>query len=330
MGLVQRIVFERVVPNVRLLRFLGGLLWLYEKLGIRRVARALGILKRLPMHLGEFEAALCDFAPPSERLPQGAVYPAVGARRARVAFLTGCVADALLHRTNRRTVQVLCAAGFEVVIARGQTCCGALHAHAGDLATARSLAKRNIAAFEASGAEFYVSSAGGCGAQLREYPHLLHDEPEWATRAAEFARRTRDVCELLDEMDALPALRSLPARVTYQDSCHLANVQKVRAQPREVLRRIPGLELVEMAECDRCCGSAGSFSLRHFDLSMRILDEKMGHLKRTGASVIVAGNPGCLLQLRLGIRRAGLQGSVRALHTIDLLAEACEGLPELE
>ena len=327
-GLLQRIAFERVIPNGRLLRFLGGLLWLYEKLGCRWLARATGILRLLPGHLGEFEGALEEFAPPGESLPQGTVYPAAGAARARVAFLTGCVADALLHRTNRRTVQVLRASGFEVILPRGQTCCGALHAHAGDTATARRLAKRNIAAFEASGADFYVSNAGWCGAMLSEYAELLGDDAEWQSRARAFAGRTRDVSELLSEFDALPALRPLRERVTYQDSCHLANVQKVKAQPRSLLRRVPGLEFVEMGEADRCCGSAGAYSLQHYDVSMRILDEKMEHLKRSGATVIVTGNPGCLLQLRLGIRRAGLKGKVRAEHTVDLLARACEDLPK--
>jgi glycolate oxidase iron-sulfur subunit len=328
-GWGQRLLFERVVPNVRLLRWLGGLLWLYEKLGLRRLARATGILARLPGHLGEFEAALADFAPPTERLPQGAVYPAVGEPRGRVAFLTGCVAEALLHRTNRRTVQLLCAAGFEVVLPKGQTCCGALQAHAGDAATARRLAKENIAAFEASGADWYVSNAGGCGAQLREYPHLLREEPDWHARAEKFAARVRDVAELLVEHGTPLPFRALDARVTYQDSCHLLNVQKVKAQPRALLRRVPGLELVEMTECDRCCGSAGSYSLRHFDTSMKLLDEKMAHLRRTGATIITTGNPGCLLQLRLGIQRAGLTGRVRAEHTVDLLAEVCEQLPRL-
>ncbi|HOM82411.1 MAG TPA: (Fe-S)-binding protein [Armatimonadota bacterium] len=325
----QRFLFEWLVPNTRLLRFLGGLLWFYEKLGVRWLARATGILKRLPMHLGEFEAALTDLAPPTERLPHGALYPAAGERRARVAFLTGCVAEALLHRTNRRTVQLLRACGFEVVIPKGQTCCGALHAHAGELEMARRLAKQNIAAFEASGAEFYVSNAGGCGAQLLEYPHLLRDDPQWAERAGRFAARVRDVAELIATQGALPALRRVNERVTYQDSCHLANVQKVKTEPRDLLRRVPGLELVEMTESDRCCGSAGSYSLLHFDVSMRILDEKMEQLRRTGATVVTTGNPGCLLQLRLGIHRAGLAGQVRAMHTVDLLAEACEKLPKL-
>jgi glycolate oxidase iron-sulfur subunit len=329
-GLVLRLSLERIIPNVRLMRFLGGLLWFYEKLGVRRLARSLGILKVLPAHLGEFEAALEEFASPGERLPWGSVYPAVGQKRARVAFLTGCVADALLHRTNRRTVQVLCAAGFEVVIPTGQTCCGALHAHTGDAATAKKLAKRNIAAFEESGAEIYVSNAGGCGAMLREYPHLFEDEPDWIERAVKFAAHTRDVSELLIACDALPPLRMLAERVTYQASCHLHNVQGVKAQPRDLLQGVPGMDFTELIESDRCCGSAGSYSLLHYDLSMKILDEKMTHLKRTEATVVVTGNPGCLLQLRLGIRRAGLQGKVRAEHTIDLLARACAKLPKLK
>lgn len=328
-GALRRLVLRRIIPSGRAMRFARLALWLYQRSGARWIARRSGLLRRLPGHLGEFEQALDDVPGPRARLRAGAVYPAAGERRGRAAFLTGCVAEALLHATNRRTVQVLCAAGFEVVIPGGQTCCGALHAHAGDLETARDLAKRNIAAFEASGADWYVSNAGGCGAALREYPELLEDDPEWAERARAFAGRCRDAAELLAEQSALPALRPLRERVTYQDSCHLANVQKVKAQPRALLQQVPGVEFAEMMEADRCCGSAGSYSLLHFDVSMEILDEKMEHLKRTGATVITAGNPGCLLQLRLGIRRAGLAGRVRAIHTLDLLAEACEKLPRV-
>lgn len=325
----QRFLLQRLIPNARALRLLGGLLWFYEKTGLRRIARATGLLRRLPLHLGEFEAALGDVAPPWERLPQGALFLPAGPSRGRVALLTGCVAEALFHRTNRRTIQLLCAAGFEVVLPKRQTCCGALHAHLGDLETARALAQRNIAAFEASGADLYVSNAGGCGAFLREYPHLFLCDPLWQERACAFSARVRDVSEVLAERLTLLPLQGLEERITYQDSCHLAHVQKVKAPPRDLLRAVPGLQFVEMAEADRCCGSAGSYALLHFDVSMRLLDEKMAHVKATGASVVVTGNPGCLLQLRMGIQRAGLTGKVRAEHTVDLLARACRRLPPL-
>lgn len=327
-GWLEYLLLSRVIPDIRWMRRLGGWLWLYRALGLARLARTLGLLRFLPASIRAFETVLYDLAPPGERLEFGKTYGPAGPPRGKVALLAGCVGEALFHRTNRSTVRLLRAAGYQVTMPANQTCCGALHAHAGELEKSRALARQNIASFEHSGADLYLTNAGGCGAALKEYPALLAHDPAWAARAAAFSARVRDVSEVLFEAD-LPAFRTVAVQATYQDSCHLANVQGVREQPRRLLRRMPGLRLVEMAESDRCCGAAGTYSLLHFDVSMGILAEKMARVAQTNASLIVTGNPGCLLQLRLGIRRARLEGKVRAEHLVDVVAAHCEHLADL-
>lgn len=191
---------------------------------------------------------------------------------------------------------------------------------------AKELAKRNIAAFEQLDVDYIVTNAGGCGAFLLEYDHLLKDDPEWCDRAAAFAAKIKDVSEVLVELEfhQLP-LRVAPQTITYQDSCHLRNVMKTASAPRRLLRAIEGAEFREMKDADRCCGSAGIYNLVEPEMSMQILDYKMEMAKQTKATTIVTANPGCLLQMKLGIERAGLTESVRAVHIVDLLLEAAEG-----
>lgn len=320
---VRRFVFDHLFPYPGRLRALGGLLWLYQRSGLRRAVRALGINRRLPAHLGEFEEALPVVPAPFPAGRRSRRFPAKGERKARVAFFSGCVMDVLFADINRKSVELLTALGCEVVVPPAQTCCGALHAHAGEPEGAKRLAKQNIEAFEATGADWYVNSAGGCGAMLQEYGHLLAGEPEWAERARQFAGKCRDIHVLLHELGPLPFRQSLPYRMTYQDSCHLRNVQQVVRQPRDLLRAIPGAEYVELPGADQCCGSAGIYSLQQYDTSMRILDRKMEAVENTQATVVATSNPGCLLQMRMGIKRAGLQDRVRAVHVVDLLHEAC-------
>lgn len=319
--LARRIFFDLVFPRNGALKVLGALLWLYQASGLQALAQRTGLAAAVA---GQAMAAM-DRALPRAVAPwrrrRPAVYPAQGARRLRVGLFTGCVMDQVFYETNQNTIKVLQAAGCEVAVVAGQGCCGALHAHAGEKAGARELAKRNIRAFLAAGVDVVVNNAGGCGAALKEYHDWFHGDPEWEGPARRFTGLVQDFSELLATLP-LPPLRPVPGRVTVQDSCHLAHGQGIRVQPRQLLRAIPGLELREMAEPDRCCGSAGIYNLTQPELSMRILDRKMDQVQATAAETIVTANPGCLLQMRLGIERAGLQGKVRAVHIADLLAEA--------
>ena len=234
----------------------------------------------------------------------------------RVALLQGCVMEGLYAPTNRATERVLQMNGYAMVPAPGQACCGALHAHAGDAATARALAKCNIAAFEQSGAEYVVVNASGCGATMKEYGHLLGDDPAWRHRAAAVGQRVRDVSELLAARGPRVG-GALPCSVTYDAPCHLQHAQRVVSPPLAVLAAIPGLRVTTLTDSDLCCGSAGIYNLVEPETSERVLANKLDHLQHTGADWVVTGNPGCLMQIGAGLiqRRSHMRG----VHLVDLL-----------
>lgn len=315
---LQRYAIRRVLPNARRLRSLVGLLGFYQRSGLRHLARRLHLV---PAALRDMERALPEA--PRRREPL-----ATGSGPVRVGLFLGCIQDALFQGTNAATSRLLAAAGCTVVVPdqlAGQTCCGALAAHAGDRAWAKELARQNIAAFEQVDVQYIVNNAGGCGALLKEYSHLLHDEPEWAERAAAFAAKVKDISEVLVAQGLHKQELALPGvRVTYQDSCHLVHGQKVKSPPRTLLKAIKGIQYVELRDADRCCGSAGIYNLTHPEVSGAVLAEKMENAKATRAEIIVTANPGCLLQMRLGVERAGLADKVRVVHLVDLLDEALQ------
>lgn len=296
------------------LGLLLGLLRLYQRSGLQRVVRRGRLLPPFP-RLQAMERLL-----PPLPVSVGDGWPerleAEGAPRGTAALLTGCVQAALFPEVHRATVHLLARAGYRVVVPRGQVCCGALHLHWGARQAARRLARINVAAFEE--ADWVVVNAAGCGATLREYGHLLPGTPA----AARLAARVRDVSELLT--DGLPGPRApLELTVTYHDPCHLVHGQRVREAPRALLRAIPGLKLVELAEADLCCGSAGVYNLLEPDIAQALLARKLERIAATGAEVVATGNPGCLLQLRMGLSARGLR--VRAHHPVELLLWSVEG-----
>lgn len=236
--------------------------------------------------------------------------------RGSVATLKGCVMEGLFSATNRATERVLGVNGYGIVDAPGQKCCGALHAHAGDLDTARELARRNIAAFERSGAQFVAVNAAGCGAIMKEYGHLLKDDPQWHERASAFGSRVRDVSELLAAAGPR-AGGALPIRVTYDAPCHLQHAQRVTQAPFAVFAAIPGLDLVPLHDSDQCCGSAGIYNLIEPETSDAVLTPKLANIRATNAPWVATGNPGCLMQIGAGLIRAGIPA--RSIHPIDLL-----------
>ena len=222
---------------------------------------------------------------------------------------------------NEDTIQVLQENGCEVVLPAGQVCCGSLHAHNGDLETARNLARRNVDVFGAEGLDAVISNAGGCGSHMRHYDRLLHQDPEYAERAHTWSRKVRDIHEFLVDIDfRRPTADGGSQVVTYHDSCHLAHGQKISEGPRDVVRSLPCTRLIELPEANWCCGSAGIYNITQPDMSMRLLDRKMRNIEATGCDVVAAANPGCIVQLEHGCRRAGL--SIRVAHPVSLLAEA--------
>ncbi|HUQ80006.1 MAG TPA: heterodisulfide reductase-related iron-sulfur binding cluster [Gemmatimonadaceae bacterium] len=236
--------------------------------------------------------------------------------RGIVALLEGCVMRGLYARTNRATRRTLRANDYRVRPAPDQVCCGALHAHAGDLETARELAKQNIVAFEHTGADFIAVNAAGCGAMMKEYGHLLANDPEWAQRAATLSAKVKDVSELLAAAGPRQG-GALPIRVTYDAPCHLIHAQRIVAPPLAVLRAIPELELLPLTDAEQCCGAAGIYNLIEPTTSDAVLAPKLRHIASTGADWVVTGNPGCLMQIGAGLRRA--HARARAVHPVDLL-----------
>ncbi|MFS8513633.1 MAG: (Fe-S)-binding protein [Planifilum fulgidum] len=308
---MKEALLRHLIPHPGRLRLAGAMLWLFQKTGLQSLVLSSGLLRRWSVAADQLGKALPRVEAPSSRLRRGA------------AFFAGCIMDEVFHGINRSTVALLQQAGWEVIIPGNQRCCGALHAHQGMREKAKQLAKDNIRAFEASGAEIYVNNAGGCGAMLREYDRLFQDEPKWRERAARLAERIRDISEVLVRFGPPAFRREWEGVIVYQDSCHLRNVQKVVQEPRELLRSIPGAVYVEMEGADRCCGSGGIYNLLHFEESMKILDDKMKEAAKTGAATIVTANPGCHLQMRLGVERMGEAGRIRVLHLVEVLAEVC-------
>lgn len=311
---VTKLALTHLLPSPWRLKMLAHLLRLYQRSGVQRVARRL-----LPRRLQEIEAMLPPL-PDRFFTPQSALLPAIGKRRARVAMLSGCVMSALFSDVNEATVRVLRLNGCEVVIPKEQGCCGALNIHNGETKVAKVMARRNIDAFLSAGVEAVIVNAAGCGAAMKEYGHLLRDDPAYADRAQSFGRLVKDASEFLAEIGLVGPLRRVELVVTYQDPCHLAHGQKVRDQPRKLLAAIPGLRVVEMENSDRCCGSAGIYNLTHPEMSQELLREKMASIAQTAAEAVVAPNPGCMLQLSYGARTYGPRLTV--LHLMDLLDRA--------
>ncbi|HWC29854.1 MAG TPA: heterodisulfide reductase-related iron-sulfur binding cluster, partial [Dehalococcoidia bacterium] len=287
---------------------------LYQKTPIAPIARRL-----LPKRLRQMEAMLPRLPDRFFEPPVVAAQPA-GEVKATVALLSGCIMPMTHPQTHEATVRVLARNGCRVLVPKEQGCCGALHVHNGDPAAARELAKHNIDAFLASGADYIVVNSAGCGSAMKEYADLFEGDATWSAKAHRFVDGVRDVTELLSEIGFVPPTGRVDERVTYQDSCHLVHAQKVRNAPRELLRAIPGLELVEMTSPDRCCGSAGIYNITQTEMSRRVLDEKMIDVMSTNCSVVSTANPGCMLQLDLGVRLSG--GDQEVLHVVELLDRA--------
>jgi glycolate oxidase iron-sulfur subunit len=307
-----------------LLHLGGRALRLYQRSGLRTLVRRTGMLRLVPFGAGRMEGLLPELPRrfSSATIPE--VSPPRGERKARVGILLGCVMDIFCTEENEATVRVLQRNGCEVVAPHEAGCCGALHAHAGDLDNARRLAKQVIEVFERAEVDAIVLNSAGCGAAMRDYGRWFHDDPLWHGRAEAFVAKVCDLTEWLAQHGLeREGLRPLRLTVTYHDACHLHHAQRVVDPPRTVLHQLPGLHLIELPEANWCCGSAGTYNLTHFDESMQLLDRKVDHIAATGAEVVVTGNPGCLLQLRFGVERRGL--AVEALHTVTLLDRAYGG-----
>jgi glycolate oxidase iron-sulfur subunit len=316
--MARNFVYRWLLPHPARIRFVARAARLAQVSGLQslvrssQIARLFGMQERLEL-LPRIDRKFFDAS-------VGQTFPAIGKRRARVAFFAGCVARVTFTALNDATIRVLQANGCEVVVPAGQVCCGALAAHAGMRDVARELALVNFGSFGGEDLDAIVTNAAGCGSTLKEYSHLFDSASAGGADAAKFSGRVRDVTEFLDQLGMVAPMREVPLRVTIQDSCHLLHGQKVRESPRRLLRSIPGVQIVEMLRADQCCGSAGVYNVTETKASMDLLADKMTNAKATGAIAIVTANPGCILQLRAGsaMHKTGQE----VLHAVELLDRA--------
>jgi glycolate oxidase iron-sulfur subunit len=310
--LLQRLVYsphdlENWLPIIRL----------YQKCGLHR----LNLARLLPGAIGDWERMLPTVSDKSASQVLGEFVHAKPPKRGRVGLLTGCLENSLLSKICIATARVLSINGFDVIIPKHQVCCGALPAHVGDLEIAREQARENIDVFEAAETQVVISDAAGCSAQLKEYGQLLEDDPIYRERARRFARKSRDATEFLAEY--LPLREDMyphPLRVAFDDPCHLIHSQGIHLQPRELIRGIPGVELIELPESSWCCGSAGTYNLTHRREAESLLERKLGHLRDLRVDAVATANTGCYIQLAAGIHKHRME--VQVVHIMELIARA--------
>ena len=307
------------------LKALARLVRGYERSGLGDFLRRSGMFKALMPMLEELEPLSPKIADKfSSDLLDEVIRPR-GEARYRVGFLTGCIMDVAFADVNIDTVQLLLHHGCEVVVPRGQRCCGSLQAHNGDREAARRLARENIALFDRDDLDYIVMNSAGCGAFMKEYGEVFKEDRNLGPRAARVSRKVKDITEFLLETGYRPAQRGnglSGKRISYHDACHLVHTQKVAQQPRELLKMIPSVEVVELPESTWCCGSAGVYNIVHHEDSMKLLDRKIDNIRKVRPDILVTGNPGCLVQLAYGLRREGL--AIELMHTATLLRRACE------
>jgi len=315
--ILRRFFFDRVLHNLKLLEFMARLVRFYQRSGMQTVLRKTGLLRLMGVaDLDRLSPRIdSDFFFPEI----GKTFPAVGERRGRVAFLAGCINNVAFSHLNRATVKVLTENGIEVHIPAGQGCCGALDAHAGFRDGARELARKNIEVSLSGDHDAVVTNAAGCGSLMKEYDDLLGADPQFADRARDFAHKVKDVTEYLAQVGLRAPRKKIAQKVIYQDPCHLLHAQKIKSQPRELLKAI-GCQLVEIPHADQCCGSAGVYNVVQNELSMKILDAKMDDISSVSANMLATANVGCMIQLRAGVEQRHMNLPVK--HVIELLEEA--------
>ncbi len=321
-SLIRHFTLHWLFMDQRRLQLAGLGLRMYQQLGLQTLVRRSGVLKLLPRRLRELEAMTPPVQPEFSDGLIGPVTPPVGPKKYRVAMLTGCAQDIIFSDVNRDTVEVLARNGCEVITPPEQLCCGSLHAHNGEWELAQQLARKQLDQFPPEQFDAIITNAAGCGSHLKHYAKLLEGDVVYHARAELWDRKVKDIHEWLAQIGITPPpVGGAPDQtVTYHEACHLCHGQKITVQPRQVLKAIPNLKLVELPESTWCCGSAGIYNLIQPEMAGELLDRKLKHIKTTRATVVATGNPGCLLQIINGARAQNLP--LRVAHPITLLAEA--------
>jgi glycolate oxidase iron-sulfur subunit len=315
------LVLDVIFMRPRLLRFIGATLRWYQSSGLERVMRSTGLLRLLPKDLRNLEPQTPRMSPSnSDALIEKIERPTTKSKY-RVGLLTGCIQDLAFSDVNRDTADVLLANNCEVITPRAQHCCGSLHAHNGAVELAQELARRQIDSFDLDSLDAIITNAGGCGSHLKKYSHLLHDDPLYAAKAAQWDAKVKDIHEWLIQIGVRkPTAGCGLSAVTYHESCHLCHGQKVVGQPRAVLAAIPGLKLIDLPESNWCCGSAGIYNITQPEQSAKLLDRKLANIAKTNATAVATSNPGCHLQLRFGLSMNSVD--VGVTQPVTLLAKA--------
>jgi glycolate oxidase iron-sulfur subunit len=324
--LIRTLIFN-LFPYPNRLRILLPLLWLYQKLGIQKLVRATGLLDRFFPRLAAMEAILPEVNLKSLRDDLPDIIPAQGEKRYRVGVILGCVQRLFFSPVNEATVRVLTANGCEIVIPKTQGCCAALPAHQGQEAQAQALARQMIDSFEGTEVDYIIINAAGCGHTLKEYGHILEDDPEYREKAKQFVAKVRDVQEFLAEAGLTANLASLAEEnltIVYQDACHLLHGQKISLQPRQLLKQIPGVKLKEPIDAALCCGSAGVYNMLQPEVANELGQQKVKNLLDTGAELIVSPNPGCSLQIKKHMKLKGQE--IPLMHPMELLDYSIRGI----
>lgn len=325
--LLRSFFFNLMLPSRLVLSLVFAGLKMYQRSGLQTLVRRTGLLDAVNALPTPFQGqlkipeALMDSATGAlipRLLPE--ITPAIGIPRCRVGFISGCIMDQVFRNINEATIRVLAANGCEVITPPQQNCCGALHVHAGEAEQGRELAKHNIDVFEKYNCDAIIINSAGCGSTLKEYGHLLRDDLEYAERAQAFSLKMKDVSEFLAGIELNQEMGKVERTVTYHDACHLVHGQKIKQQPRQLLKAIPGITLVDLKEADWCCGSAGIYNITNQKMGHELLERKMNNVVETKASIITTGNPGCMMQIAMGVRERGIPMDV--LHPVQLLDEA--------
>jgi glycolate oxidase iron-sulfur subunit len=315
-SLLERLILHHLFPYTG--RVKAALLpaRVFQKLGFLDWAERKGLTRLLPPTLRRMAAMLPRLSGAGSRLPE--VLPAIGAKRARVAVFLGCVGDAMFPETNAATARVLQQNGCEVVIPRGQSCCGAIHYHSGVEGPTLEFASQNMIVFDIEGLDAVIVNAAGCGAMLKDYAHILPAANR--DQAERFVAKVKDISEFLVALGPVAPKHPLNKKVTYHDACHLCHAQQIRTQPRQLLAMIPGLDLVPLEETELCCGAAGTYNLTQPEMSERLGRRKMDNIQATGAHVVATGNVGCILQIARKVKESG--SPIEVVHPVDLLDRA--------
>jgi glycolate oxidase iron-sulfur subunit len=320
---IKRFALRKIVASQSMLKFVSRLLWFYQKIGLQKFVRLIGILKIFSKNLAAIETLspviadkFSDTQISEIELPNGEV-------KYKTAFHFGCLMNTMFADINIDTIEVLKKCGCKIITPKDQVCCGSLMGHNGDMEFALELARKNIDAFDKHDYDYLISNSAGCGAFMKDYAHLLEHDPAYAEKAKRFSSKIKDVMEFFSEQkpelkfNLELELELEPELITYHDACHLIHAQKVSTQPREVIKSLPGVEYIELEEASWCCGSAGIYNVVRYDDAVKQLERKMNNIKNTNAKIVLTGNPGCMGQIKHGTKKFNVD--VEVLHPVTLI-----------